>query len=223
VISQLGPVAGSAAERELSDQALSLIALQLGDDAEAREDILRQHCSAALARTAEIQRSGGLGPANQLPDQLAQLCAVLTGHHPVGGLPPSWAGMLNTAGRGDGPRHHLDIGAALPPIDEVTVQIDSLFCLPRSSQLYLRAMPGWQNNCEGGHRKQSPVSVHAEDDRGGTYLSSFGGSTGHRDYEELTLRFLPRLDPAARALTLTFRGMSEEVSAEIGLVTATTP
>ena len=43
---------------------------------------------------------------------------------------------------------------------------------------------------------------------GGTYLSIFGGSTGPwpRSYEELALRFLPRLDPLAQALILTFRG-----------------
>ena len=43
---------------------------------------------------------------------------------------------------------------------------------------------------------------------GGTYLTIFGGSTGPwpRSYEELALRFLPRLDLLAQALTLTFRG-----------------
>lgn len=216
-IGPLAPAAGSAAERDLWDLALSLIAVQLGNDADAREDILRQHCAAALARMAEIQESGELGPASRLPDQLAQLCAVLTGDYPADGLPPSWAGMLNAARQADGPQHHLDVGAALPPIDGVSVQIDSLFSFPGSWQLYLQAMPEWWKYSEDGHRKWSPVSVHAEDDRGGTYLSIFGGSTGHRDCEEVTLQFLPRLDPAAHALKVTCRGAREEVSAELGL------
>jgi hypothetical protein len=216
-IGPLAPAAGSPAERELWDRALSLIAVELGNDAGAREDILRQHCSAALARTAELRESGELGPSSRLAGQLAQLCAVLTGDHPAGGLPPSWAGMLHAARRADGPQHHLDVGAGLPPIDGVTVQIDSLFSFPGSWRLYLQAMPGWWSYSEDGHRKWSPVSVHAEDDRGGTYLSIFGGSTGHRDHEELTLEFLPRLDPAARALKVTCRGAQEEVSAELGL------
>ena len=44
---------------------------------------------------------------------------------------------------------------------------------------------------------------------GGTYLSILGGSTGPwpRSYEEAALRFPPRLDPLAQALTLTFRGL----------------
>ena len=68
-------------------------------------------------------------------------------------------------------------------------------------------------------RKWSPVSVNAEDDRGGTYVSNFGGGAGHRDHEELALRFLPRLDPLAHALKLTLRGANEEVPLVLGLKT----
>ena len=130
------------------------------------------------------------------------------------------SGMLAAAGRGDGPPHHLDIGVALPPIDGVTVQVDSLFSGPGSWRLYLRAMPGWWKYSEDRRRKWSPVSVHAEDDRGGTYVSDYGGGTGHRDHEELALRFRPRLDPLAQALKLTLRGASEEVPVTLGLKTA---
>jgi hypothetical protein len=222
-VSQLRPAAVSPAERELTDQALWLIELQLTSTGEVAEDILRQPCSAAVARTAEIQRSGELDPASELPDQLRQLCAVLTEHRPAERLRASWSGMLDAARRADGPGHHLDVGAALPPIDGVAVQVDSLFSWPHSWRLYLRAMPGWWNYSEDGRRKWNPVSVHAEDDRGGTYLSTFGGSTGHRDHEELALRFLPRLDPLARALKLTCRGSSQEVVVDLGLVPAATP
>lgn len=74
----------------------------------------------------------------------------------------------------------------------------------------------------GPPRKWAPVSVHAQDDRGGTYLSIFDGSTGPwpRGDEELALRFLPRLDPLAQALTLTFRGANEEIHVALSLVPA---
>jgi hypothetical protein len=68
--------------------------------------------------------------------------------------------------------------------------------------------------------KRSPLSVHAEDDRGGTYLGIFDGSTGHGGHEDLILRFRPRLDPLAHVLKLTIRGASEEVVVDLDLVAA---
>ena len=50
-----------------------------------------------------------------------------------------------------------------------------------------------------------------------------GRSTGHRGHEELALRFLPRLDPAARTLKLTCTGAGEEVVVDLGLVPAPGP
>jgi hypothetical protein len=120
-VGQLMPVAVSPAERELTDQALSLIELQLIRTDEIPDDILRQSCSAALARTEQIQRSGELDAASALPDQLRHLCAVLAEGRPADRLPASWSGMLSAARHADGPAHHLDIGAALPPIDGVAV------------------------------------------------------------------------------------------------------
>lgn len=222
-VGQLTPVAVSPAARELLDQALSLIELQLTNVGAVAEDLLRQQCAAALARATEIQRSGELEPASALPGQLRQLCAVLTEHHPADGLPRSWLGMLDAARRADGPRRHLDIGAALAPIDGVAVQVDSLVSWPGSWRLYLRATPGWWSHTQEGHRKRSPVSIHGEDDRGGMYLSTFGGSTGHRGHEELALRFMPRLDPFARALKITCRGASEEVAVDVDLQPGTAP
>jgi hypothetical protein len=78
-------------------------------------------------------------------------------------------------------------------------------------------MPGWWSYSQDRRRKWSPLSVHAEDDVGGTYLSIFGGSTGHGDHEELTLSFLPRLDPLARALKLVFSTAAEEVAVDLTL------
>ncbi|MGE5289705.1 MAG: hypothetical protein ACM3ML_21435 [Micromonosporaceae bacterium] len=222
-VSQVARAAGNRAERALSEQALSLIELKLAAPGEAAQDILSEHCSEALARAAEIQRSGELDAASELPDRLARLCASLTGQHPDGSLPSGWSGMLGAARRTDGPRLHLDIAAVLPPVDGIAAQLDSLFSLPGRWQVYLRARPGWWTYSEDHRRRWTPVSVHAEDDLGGMYVSASGGSTHHGDYEELALRFLPRLDPLARSLKLTFRGASEEVAVDLDLKPATAP
>jgi hypothetical protein len=226
-VGQLTPVAVSPAERELTDQALSLIGLQLTGAGQLADDIVRQRCSSALAKVEEIQRSGELGAASELPEQLRQLCAALTQHHSADRLPASWSGMLDAARRADGPRYQLDIGAALPPIDGVVVLADSLISGSDSSRLYLRVTPNWWRHSEE-NRRHAHVSVYLEDDCGGTYLSTLDGSTRHRDLDEpaheervghevLALRFLPRLDPHARALTLTFRGADEEIAVDLRL------
>ena len=101
-IGQLTPVTASGAERELADQAFGLMELHLAGAGKVAEDILRQRCSAALTRLAEIQRSAELDPANELPDQLRQLCGVLTEHRRADSLPRSWSGMLDAAQRADG-------------------------------------------------------------------------------------------------------------------------
>ena len=221
-ISQLAPAAGSPAERELSEQAMSLLELHLagiGQDAET-EDILTQRCSAALARTAEIRQSGELDTTSELPDQIARLCAALTRHQPTGSLPAIWSGMLNAAQRTDGPRHHLDITAALPPVDGTAVQLDSLISEPAIWRVYLRARPGWWTHGEDHHHRWAAMSVHAEDNLGGRYLSTFDGSTGHGDHDELALRFRPRLDPLARSLKLTFTGGDDQVAVQVRLAPA---
>jgi hypothetical protein len=64
------------------------------------------------------------------------------------------------------------------------------------------------------------MSVHAEDNLGGRYLSTFDGSTGHGDHDELALRFRPRLDPLARSLKLTFTGGDDQVAVQVRLAPA---
>jgi hypothetical protein len=142
------------------------------------------------------------------------------------------AELQQSGEQADGPRHHLDIGAGLPPIDGVSMQVDSLISRPDSWRLYLRATPGWWRHSKDGSRRWAPATVHAEDDRGGTYLSTPDGGRwhpnreepGHEEeepgHEELALRFLPRLDPQARALTLTFRGANEKVLVDLRLESA---
>jgi len=209
-VSDVTPV--SAAEQDLEDLARGLIVTRLAGWPVG----LRQR-SIALARAAAIRESGELDAASELPGQLARLCAALTGERPVDDLPPGWSGVLSAAGRSDGPACHLDIAAALPPIHGVVVQVDSLASRPGGWKLYLRARPGWFIYSDDRMQAWDPASVHAEDDLGGGYVSSFGGSTGHPGQEELALNFLPPLDPRARRLTLTFRAAGDQVSVAVDL------
>jgi len=208
------PVPDSPARRELSDQALRLIGLQL---AGAEQEAVERQCSDVLARAAEIQQSGEPGAAGDLPAQLARLGAVLTGQGTVDGLPSGWSGMIDAANRADGAQLYVDISAALPAVDDIVVRADCLVSEPRSWKVHLRAEPGWWTYSADGNRKWAVMSVAAEDDLGGLYLSQFDGSQGHGDHEELTLRFRPRLNPLARTLTLTFSHAGEQATIEFDL------
>ena len=212
-VSRLLPAPDSPDAWVLSQQALGLIGLQL--TGAGQEEVERQ-CSAALARGAEIQQPGRPG-AGDLPGQLARLCAALTGHGPADGLPRGWSGMIDAADRSDGASRHLDLFVALPQVDGTVVRVDSLISEPGTWRVYLRAEPGWWSYSVDRHRKWPVLSVAAEDDLGGMYLSQFDGSRGRGDHEELTLRFLPRLNPLARALTLTFSRANEQVTLELQL------
>lgn len=213
-LSRPAPVPVRPAVRELSGRALGLIGLRL---AGAGQSAVEGECSAALARAAEIQQSGGPGAAGDLPGQLARLCAVLTGHGPADGLPRGWFSIIDAADRTDGASQHLDLSVAFPQVDDTVVRVDSLVSEPETWRVYLRAEPGWWIYSADRQRKWHVMSVTAEDDLGGMYLSEFDGSRGHGDHEELTLRFLPRLNPLARALTLTFSGAGEQVALELQL------
>ena len=214
-LGRLVPAAVSRAERQLSDLAHFLVSLRLGDDGPIFDDMIGRHCSAALTTAARLRQSGELDAASPLPDQLAQLCAVLTEHRPTVGLPADWASMLDAAQLADGPRRHLEIGVGLPPIDGIAVQVDSLTSWSDGWRLRLRAMPGWWAYSEDSRRKWAPISVHARDELGGSYLNRFGGSSVHRGQEELALAMLPRLNPLAGALKLTFQGTDAEISLDL--------
>jgi hypothetical protein len=215
----VAPAAGTAAERELRRLALSVIQLEFdGADAAARS----RRCSTVRAMVAEMRQSGGLDPASELPGLVAELCDVLTGSSSPARLPAGWSAMLDAAQRADGPRYSLDIPADLPPIDGTAVQLGTLVSEPGSWLVYFLARPGWWTYSQDRGRKWAALSVQAEDDRGGMYLHSFGGSNGRLGYEELALRFQPRLDPLARALTLTFTGASQQDAVELELKPATT-
>jgi hypothetical protein len=215
-VSGLAPVPEGRAARELSEQALDLIGLiRPGID----RDEMERYCSDALARAAETQQSAEPGTVGDLPGQLARLCAFLTGRGPADGLPRGWSDIISAANRADGAQQSLDISAALPPVDDVVVRVDSLVSEPESWKVYLRAEPRWWRYNADHDRKWGLMWVAAEDDLGGLYLSQPGHGTVRRDdpEEELVWGFLPRLNPLARALTLTFTHAAEQVTVEFRL------
>jgi hypothetical protein len=115
------------------------------------------------------------------------------------------------------PVRHLDVTAELPPIDDTTIRLESLGTERNGWRLYLRATPGWWLYGEHRTTKRAVVTVAAEDDRGSTYLASFGGGETYRDYEEASVVFQPALDPLAGAVTLTFRGTETQVTVRVDL------
>ena len=186
------------------------------DEQEARPDAMRPYCSYALAKLAGLRRSGALDPPSPMARQLGRLCEAVAGGSPaedsMDGLPPGWARLLAIADRSDGRRLHLDIGAALPVTRDTVVRVDSLASEPRRWQVMVRAWPQWWLRSADGRSKWSVLSVSAEDDQGGRYLGSFGGSTTEDSCEELALRFAPRLDPLARRLTLVFGAGASDIT-----------
>lgn len=61
------------------------------------------------------------------------------------------------------------------------------------------------------------MTIFAEDDLGGLYLSNFGGSSSRPGYQEVKLTMRPRLAPGASILRLTFVSETQQVTAEIPL------
>jgi hypothetical protein len=222
-------VESGPAERELLRHARPLLSWsQSSLDAETLGPLVRRSRSEILERAASLRRSGALDPASQVPGQIAALCDALLEQRNTDGLPAGWAAMLAAARRRDGPVWSLDYGVALPPIEEVTLRLDTLASAAGSWRLYLRAAPGWHKYGEpdenGSRSVREVVSVSAVDDRGGAYISALGGNRHirrggreRRDHEEHLLRFQPRLDPLAAALHLTFRGTAEEVLVSLDL------
>jgi hypothetical protein len=215
-VSGLAPAPEGRAARELSERALVLIGF-LRDG--MSQQMMEEYCSYALAKAAEIQQSAESGTVGDLPDQLARLCAFLTMRGPADGLPREWSDIISAVNRADGAQRCLDISAELPSLDDIVVRVDSLVSEPESWKVYLRAEPRWWRYNAERDRKWCVISVAAEDDLGGRYVSQAGHGTVRRDdpEEELVWGFLPRLNPLARAVTLTFAHAAEQVAVEVPL------
>jgi hypothetical protein len=215
-VGELSPVAGSPAEQELRDMAWWVLLGYL-DKATREGPDLKRRCRDVLARTARLREGGLADGASPLPGQFTRLCTALIRQRPPSGLPGGWHSVLNAADRADGPRLHVDLDTALPPVDGTAVRLNALASWPDSWDLYLQATPGWWTYSTDGHHKRDAMTVFAEDDLGGLYISNFGGSSGRAGLEELKLTMRPRLAPGASLLTLTFAGQTGQVTAEIPL------
>jgi hypothetical protein len=154
---------------------------------------------------------------------MARLCAALTGDGPADGLPAPWAGMLAAVGQLDGPPHHLGIGLTVPPVEDVTIQLDALTCAPYLWRLHLRSAGRWpvevrrdgSGNLQG---KWQSMEFSADDDRGNSYIGHVGAfSSADGTIERFTVEFRTRLDPLARRLTLTFTGAADQVTIDLEL------
>jgi hypothetical protein len=153
--------------------------------------------------------------------------------------PPAMPGAMPQAG---GLQFYRDIGIVLPAVDGVSIRLDSLVSRPGSWLLYLRATPHWRNHGPTDRfpgRPEDLVSVRADDDRGGSYMGSrarnirvltdeecrilnLDEETARESFpwrEELVLELLPRLDPLARAVKLTFQGTHEEITIDLEIGT----
>jgi hypothetical protein len=212
----LSPAAGSPAERELRDMAQWILLGYL--DQEIREGpYLKRRCRDVLAQTARLREGGLADGASPLPGQFTRLCTALMRQRPPSGLPRGWHSVLDAADRADGRRLHVDLDTALPPAGGTTVRLNTLASWPGSWDLYLQATPGWWIYSTDRQRKRDAMTVFAEDDLGGLYLSNFGGSSGRPGHEEVKLTMRPRLASGARLLTLTFASQTQQVTAEIPL------
>jgi hypothetical protein len=178
---------------------------------------LKRRCRDLLAQTATLRECGLADGASPLPGQFTRLCTALIRQRPPGGLPGGWHSVLNAADRADGPRLHVDLDTVLPPVDGTAVRLNTLASWPGSWDLYLQAAPGWWTYSTDGRHKRDAMTVFAEDDLGGLYLSNFGGGRGRPGYEEVKLTLRPRLAPGASLLTLTIASETQQVTAEIPL------
>jgi hypothetical protein len=176
----------------------------------------------ANGTTARLLRSpraviclGRLGPVTAGPATARPLTASPAGERELADVARS--PDLDVADLTDGARYHGDLGITLPSLDGITLQLDSIFATFSGWALRLRATPRWWRYRDNGNRKWSPVEIRAEDDRGHSCQSSFGGSSGRDGHEYLTLQFSPRLDPAARRLRLTCTASAEQISVDLDL------
>lgn len=218
-VNRMTAASGSPADRELLELAHRLIHLRLLSlfDQSGR-NLLTRWVTAALARIAEMR--GGLSVSSELADDVVRLADSLIACRPANGLPASWSRLLNTQHESDGRRFHLDARIYLPPLDGVVLRLDSVISEPNMWWVYIRPEPslGPEDSDVTPWPEQS-LFAEAQDDLGGTYVSMFG--RGSR--EELALRFLPRLNPLAQGVKLTFRLSSQEVSVDLSFVSPTSP
>jgi hypothetical protein len=220
---QVRPVTCNPAERDLARRARLMTAIWLGTPAGHRDTYAREAGAALLTRTEQARQAGTLEATSELPDQIARLCAALTGQAPDAGLTAAWAGILATADLLDGALHHVGIGLTVPPVEGVTIRLDALTCTRHGWRLHLRSAGRWPVEVRrdgNGNLKDKWLSmeVGAVDDRGNSYLGIMGAfSSGDGGIQQQSTEFRSRLDPLARRLALTITGPTEQVTIDLEL------
>jgi len=212
-----------AAEREVDALARSLLAhvvffgQSAGRTREKAYHVADRQCADALARAEELRASGALADGPLL-DDLRRLCAALgTAGASTATVPERWAPLLEPAVLADGRPFHLNVGTSLPASDGVELAVGALVSEASAWLITVTASPSWWRYSEDRHRKWAAFNAFAEDDLGGSYVSKFGGSRGAEGYEDVKLRFRPRLDPTARTLRLVFQGARDALTVDVKL------
>ena len=220
---QVMPVTGNPAERDLARSARLMTAIWLGTLGGNRDSYARGACASLLASTEQARQAGTLEAASELPDQIARLCAALTGQGVAGALPAAWAGILAAADQLDGALHHFGIGLTVPPVEGVTIRLDALTCALHGWRLHLQTAERWpaevRRDSNGNLTEKWPsMEVGAVDDRGNSYIGIMGAfSSADGGIRQHSTQFRTRLDPLARRLTLTVTGSAEQVTIDLEL------
>jgi hypothetical protein len=220
---QVMPVTGNPAERDLDRRARLMTAIWLGTPGGNRDSYAREACVSLLASTEQARQAGTLEAASELPDQIARLCAALTGQGVAGALPAAWASILAAADQLDGALHHFGIGLTVPPVEGVTIRLDALTCTLHGWRLHLRTAERWpaevRRDSNGNLTEKWPsMEVGAVDDRGNSYIGIMGAfSSADGGIRQHSTEFRTRLDPLARRLTLTVTGSAEQVTIDLEL------
>ncbi|MGH8997393.1 MAG: hypothetical protein ACRDYB_15425 [Acidimicrobiales bacterium] len=208
---------GTPAEQDIETLACSLLRFSIFGVKANHPEAMRQQCQRALSRATEL-RAAASSVIGTLFEEFNHLCGVLQGDGDlVPEPPPRWATPLGAAALQDGPVRQLNIATALPVFDHVELTLGALVSEPSLWHVSMGATTRWWPYGNDRRQKRPPFSVHAEDDHGGHYISMFWGSSGTDTRQNLTLRFRPRLDPAAQLVRLVFIGPDEQVTVEVPL------
>lgn len=211
-VEQLMPVDADAGRRHVEMLARRLLAMRLAG-APIGGPFFVERCQQATAQLDALDTRGiAIPPAAR--DDLTALCHHLTATADAATVPLGWRSVLENADKVGGMRRNADVAVELPPIDGITVTVDTVGFEDTSWCLYLRATPSWWSI---DHQE---LALGASDDTGATYVAIHDGSLSFRANgggHVVRQRFRPRLDPTASTVRMTLRGSHEAVALRIPL------
>jgi len=136
-------------------------------------------------------------------------------------LPHSWEAVLAERNRGDGRNAVMRLAIELPKINGARLALTALESGPGWARLHVLASgwtpPSFDLRAFSG-TGEPPLSWWSQDDVGRWHTSSGGNWSRHGDQEwSGVIIFRPPLHPAAKSLTLTITGISEQLRIEFPL------